>query len=175
MGGGSDWLQTTGSPISYHRPRRQTPPRPILRDADRWEGPLRHVEGLWYWNYNYTGEFLLEASLPLYDCHKVDFIRHHAQYCAIGGCQEQGKEGDGAAGRVIAYILSRKMDAIDEPLIVTDPKKSLSQAVERGLSHIQLALGAISPKLNGPLKSGARSSRMYSAATNRNLWIGSLS
>ena len=122
-------------------------------DAAREEGPLRTVDGLWYWNYTYTGEFLLEASLLLNDCRKADFIRHHAQYCAIGGCQDQGKEGDGAAGRVIAYVLSRKTSAIDKPLIVTDPKKSLSTAVERGLSQICMALGAISGKLKGPLKS----------------------
>ncbi|MET4066812.1 hypothetical protein ABID58_001595 [Bradyrhizobium sp. S3.2.6] len=121
-------------------------------DATREEGPLRHVDGVWYWNHTYTGEFLLEASLLLNDCGKVDFIRHHAQLCSIGGCYEQGKEGDGAAGRVIAYILSRDTQASDKPLIITDPKKALSTAIERGLSQICMALEAISGKLNGPLK-----------------------
>jgi hypothetical protein len=123
-----------------------------LYDASREDGPLRYAEGLWYWNHTYTGEFLFHDVLRLGDCQKVDFIKHHADFCAIGGCHEQGKEGDGAAGRVIAYILSRKARAIDKPLIVTDPKKALSFGVERGLSQICLALGAISKKLNGPLK-----------------------
>ncbi|WP_284273981.1 hypothetical protein [Bradyrhizobium iriomotense] len=126
-----------------------------LYDADREEGPLRHVDGVWHWNDTHTGEFLLESNLWLGDCRKVDFIKHHAQLCAIGGCAEQGKDGDGAAGRVIAYILSRGSTAIDKPLIVTDPKKALSSGVERGLSHVRMALGAISKKLNGPLKSAA--------------------
>ena len=124
-----------------------------LYDAAREEGPLRYVDGVWYWNHSLTGEFLLEASLLTSECRKVDFIRHHAQFCAIGGCSDQGKEGDGAAGRVIAYILSRKTGVIDAPLIVTAPKKVLSSAVERGLSRICMALGAISGKLNGPLNS----------------------
>jgi hypothetical protein len=45
------------------------------------------------------------------------------------------------------------MAVIDKPLIETDPKKALSTAVERGLSHICMALGAISGKLSGPLAS----------------------
>jgi hypothetical protein len=127
-----------------------------IYDAAKEQGPLRHVNGLWYWNHTYKGEFLLGASLWLPDCCKVDFINHHAQfYCAIGGCQDQGKQGDGAAGRVIAYILSRKMDAIDKPLIGTDSKKALSSAVDMGLSRICLALGAVSNNFNGPLKSDA--------------------
>jgi hypothetical protein len=122
-------------------------------DAAREEGPLRYADGLWYWNYTYTGEFLLETSLLLHDCRKVEFIRHHAQLCALGGCHEQGKEGDGAGGRVIAYILSRETEALDKPLVETDPKKALSTAVERGLSHICMALGTISGRLSGPLTS----------------------
>jgi hypothetical protein len=114
--------------------------------------PLRYADGLWYWNYTYTGEFLLEDSLLLNDCRKVDFIKHHAQLCALGGCRDQGKAGDAAAGRVIAYLLSRKSGVIDKPLIVVEPKKALSFAVDRGLSEICTALGATSKKLAGPLK-----------------------
>lgn len=133
-------------------------------DAAKEEGPLRFVNGIWYWNNTYTGEFLFQDVLWLGDCHKVDFIKHHAQYCALGGCQEQGKPGDGAAGRVIAYILSRKLTAIDKPLIVTDPKKALSFAVDRGLSRICLALGAMSGKFDGPLESHANVDAVLRAA-----------
>jgi hypothetical protein len=133
-------------------------------DAAGEEGPLRYADGLWYWNYTYTGEFLLETSLLLHDCRKVDFIKHHAQLCALGGCYEQGKEGDGAGGRVIAYLLSRKTDVIDKPLVENDPKKARSSAVERGLSHMCMALGAISGKLSGPLNSNASVDSILRAA-----------
>jgi len=125
----------------------------LLYDASREAGPLRYAEGLWYWNYTYTGEFLFHDVLWLGDCQKMDFIKHHANYCAIGGCNDKGKEGDNAAGRVIAYVLSRQTAAIDKPLIVTDPKKALSAGVERGVARICLALGAVGKKLNGPLTS----------------------
>jgi transposase len=84
---------------------------------------LRYAEGLWYWNWTYTGEFMLQSTLWLSDCHKVDFIKHHDTYCSIGGCNDRGKDGDRAAGRIIAYVLSRGINIIDDPLITT--KQSL--------------------------------------------------
>jgi hypothetical protein len=42
---------------------------------------------------------------------------------------------------------------LDEALIVTNPKESLSTGVDTGLSRIQSALGATSGHLDGALKS----------------------
>jgi hypothetical protein len=123
-----------------------------LYNASRDEGPLRYAEGLWYWNWTYTGEFMLQSTLWLSDCHKVDFIKHHDAYCSIGGCNDRGKDGDRAAGRVIAYVLSRGINIIDDPLITTKPKKALSFAVYRGLWRILFALGASAGNLEGSLK-----------------------
>jgi hypothetical protein len=55
----------------------------------------------------------------------------------------------------MAYVLSRRLDVIDRPLTVTDPKPALSFAAERGLSRICLGLGAVSSKLSGSLKTDA--------------------
>jgi len=126
---------------------------------------LRHAEGLWYWNWTYTGEFMLQSTLRLSDCHKVDFIKHHDIYCSIGGCNDRGKEGDRAAGRIIAYILSRGTNIIDDPLITTKPKKALSFAVDRGLSRTLFALGASAGKLEGPLKTDVSVDAALRAAT----------
>jgi hypothetical protein len=88
-------------------------------------------------------------------CHTrfpLDFIKHHDKFCALGGCGDHGSNGDRASARAIAYILSRGLPVIDQPLIDTDPKKALSTAVERGLSRLCAGLGAMSNKLSGPLK-----------------------
>lgn len=121
-------------------------------DATSEEGPLRFAEGLWYWNATCTAEFLMDASLPLHQCRDVDFIKHHDQYCALGGgCGEIGSDGSRAAGRVMAYVLSRGLAVIDQPLIESE-KKALSGAAEQGLSYLCFGLGAVSGKLSGPLK-----------------------
>ena len=124
-----------------------------LYNPETDKGPLRYAKGVWYWNYTYTGEFLMRDQLWLADCTKIDFIRHHDQFCSIGGCNDRGKTGERAAGRVVAQILSRNLTSINKPLMITDPKKALSNGVETGLSRIVIALQADSGKLDGPLKS----------------------
>ena len=111
-------------------------------DASREEGPLRYAEGLWYWNWTYTGEFMLQSTLWLSDCQKVDFIKHHDRFCSMGGCNDLGKDGYQAAGRMIAYILSRGANVL----------KLDKAPVDRGLFDIRVSLGASAGKLKGPLK-----------------------
>jgi hypothetical protein len=114
---------------------------------------LRYAKGVWYWNFTYTGEFLLREQLWLVDCTKIDFIKHHNDFCSMGGCNDRGKTGERAAGRVTAQILARNITAVNDALIRTEPKKALSDGVEMGLSRIVRALKADSGKLKGPLKS----------------------
>jgi hypothetical protein len=121
-------------------------------DVTAEEGPLRYVGGVWYWNATQTAEFLLDASILLHQCKKVDFIKHHDMYCAVpGGCDDLKSDGAKAAGRVMAYLLSRGFRVIDRPLTETVPKKALSIAAERGISSICEGLDAESGKLSGPL------------------------
>ena len=135
-----------------------------LYDPAKEKGPLRYVDGIWYWNFTYTGEFMLQNILWLDECIKVDFIKHHPIYCAMGGCNDRGKTGERAAGRVVAQILSRKITTINEQLIVTEPKKALSDGVEFGLSRILNVLKANAGKLDGPLKSEDRVDAVLRAA-----------
>lgn len=129
---------------------------PVLPyDPAKEDGPLRHAGGLWYWNFRFTGEFMLQATLYLTKCRKVSFIKHHDLYCSSGGCNDLGKTGERAAGRIIAQILSLDSSAIDDPLTVTEPKRALSTAVDLGLTRIRSVLGATSGKLKGPLNSNA--------------------
>jgi hypothetical protein len=111
-------------------------------DPTQEEGPLRCDEGVWYWNWTYTGEFMLQSTVWLTDCQRVDFIKHHDRICSIGGCNDLGKDGYQAAGRVIAYILSRGTNVI----------KLEKASLDRGLFEIRVSLGASAGKLAGPIK-----------------------
>jgi hypothetical protein len=133
-------------------------------DPAKDKGPLRYVDGIWYWNFTYTGEFMLQNILWLDECTKVDFIKHHPVYCALGGCNDRGKDGERAAGRVVAQILSRNITTINQQLIVTEPKKALSDGVEVGLLRILKVLKADLGKLDGPLQTQDRVDAVLRAA-----------
>ena len=104
---------------------------PVMED-----GPLRQFNGLWYWNSLHTAEFMLDSSLILHFCKKIDFILHHDRFCAApGGCGDLGSDGTKAAGRLLAFLLSRGFRGFNELLIETVPKSALSTAAERGISQ----------------------------------------
>lgn len=120
-------------------------------DPTKEEGPLRQVGGVWYWNSEHTAEFLLDSSLILHFCKKIDFVKHHEKMCAApGGCGQLGQDGTNAAGRVLAFLLSRDLRGLNDTLIVTDPKAALSTAAQRGILK---AYEDLSRNLGGPAKS----------------------
>lgn len=122
-------------------------------DPNKEDGPLRFSNGVWYWNSTHTAEFLLDASLLLHQCKRMDFIKHHDWFCAApGGCDDLKSSGEKAGGRVMAFLLSRGFRIVDGTLIVTEPKRALSTAAERGISNIHDELSGLA---NGPLKAEA--------------------
>jgi hypothetical protein len=59
-------------------------------NPQRDDGPLRFKDGEYYWNGNYTSEFMIEDDLSLDRCTGIRFVAHHSQYCsALGsGCED---------------------------------------------------------------------------------------
>jgi hypothetical protein len=112
---------------------------------------LRQAKGVWYWNSEQTAEFLLDSSLLVHYCKKIDFIRHHDKYCAApGGCGELGHDRTNPASRVLAFLLSGGLRDFNDTLVVTEPKTALSTAAERGILR---AYEQLSAELSGPVKS----------------------
>jgi hypothetical protein len=131
------------------------------------DGPLRQFKGLWYWNSVHTAEFMLDASLLLHFCKKIDFILHHDRFCAApGGCGELGSDGTKAAGRLLALLLSRGFRGFNDSLIETIPKSTLSTAAERGIlqAYRQLFGGVSGPaKTNGDADTALRAALLQFA------------
>jgi len=46
------------------------------------DGPLQLRNGTYYWNGNYTSEFMIEDDLSLDRCTGIRFVAHHQQYCS---------------------------------------------------------------------------------------------
>jgi hypothetical protein len=130
---------------------------PVIHyDPNKAKGPLRFIDGAWWWNGDITLELMLDADLMLADCIKLDFINHHPSMCAVdwNSCQEKGQAGDRPAARIVAGILAREWNVVDH-LLVNSAGNDVSNAMDVGLSRIPLMLAAINDKLAGPLKGKA--------------------
>lgn len=123
-------------------------------DSAKEKGPLQFHDGVWWWNAEFTAEFMLDDDLSLDRCRAVEFVKHHDHYCALGArnCSELGSAGHKAMARLLAYILARDISCVDDALTVTEPKAALSMSAESGFSYLALGLGVGSNKLKGPLK-----------------------
>jgi hypothetical protein len=129
-------------------------------------GPLRFSGGTWWRNERVTTEIMLDDDLSLTNCRAVDFVQHHHNQCALydRNCRDKGAHGRGAAARFMAYVLARDLDCVDNAMKTFEPKENLTFAADLGLSTLVLWLGAMSDKLDGPLKSEASADAVLRAA-----------
>jgi hypothetical protein len=119
-------------------------------DPDTDTGPLRRIAGEWWWKSDITLELMFDGDLSLSTCQELNFVRHHANMCAIDirKCTDIGKPGDVAGSRIIAYVLSRNVRVVDH-LLVGDKNRDISSAMEQGLSYLPIVLGACSNIISG--------------------------
>jgi hypothetical protein len=74
------------------------------------DGPLRFKDAKYYWNGDYTSEFMIEDDLSLDRCNGVSFIAHHAQYAVPLGLtarteSHSRRRSEPAGGYCLLFLL----------------------------------------------------------------------
>lgn len=123
------------------------------------EGPLRVRKGKWYWNGDYTSEFMLEADVSLGRCTGLSFIAHHPQMCRPDGpaCKYKSVNPERTGGCVLAFLLGSNLDAADHALLreKSDGSIRLTPAAQDGVRGIWRALGNKKERFSGGIKKAA--------------------
>lgn len=124
------------------------------------DGPLKRKGSTWYWNGEYTSEFMVEADLLLNLCREVSFIRHHDTICRRNGssCPDRKASPAKIGGRVMAFILGNAIHGADEALLPADPRfhpDRLSFDGETSVTGIWKALGSKPGHFTGGIKKPA--------------------
>jgi hypothetical protein len=127
------------------------------------KGPIRTRDGQYWWRSNLTPEFMIDDPIDLGLCRKVEFIKHHPYYCAVDpqSCDFMDDPGHRAAARVMAWLLAREIDVIDDAL---REGPDLSHHGDLGLTQLIMMLGAGNGRLKGPLRRKARTEAALRAA-----------
>lgn len=119
-------------------------------------GPLKRKRGMWYWNGEYTSEFMIEEDLSLDMCTKMQFINHHDQLCQSNGssCPYLGAVPYKISATVMAFILGNSIHNADSALFPNGKDRS---QIDFSISNIYMKLGW-DPKsfIGGIKKSGSR-------------------
>jgi hypothetical protein len=90
------------------------------------DGPLRQCGGKWYWNGNFTSEFMIDDDLLLREATGIDFVSHHGQFCRTFSsprpdCKQEPSE---TGGRILAYLLAHKACVLDTHLKPTENQRN---------------------------------------------------
>ncbi len=112
-------------------------------DPSSAKGPLRERGGTWYWNGNFTSEFMIDGDLELSECVSFEFISHNQNYCRAYGswCPDKRAQPFQIGARVLAFLLRNNLHAIDHVLKIPsryDPSRQLSEVVDAAISGILL-------------------------------------
>ena len=122
-------------------------------DPENDDGPLKHKNGTWYWNGNYTSEFMVEADLPLGQCQEIEFIRHNDRCRRGSSCPEKGDTGQKSSRRVLAFILGNAVHTADGALWPAESDNSWK--VNYCINEIWRALGSKPEWFTGGIKKPA--------------------
>jgi hypothetical protein len=98
-------------------------------DPEKYDGPLKFKDGKYYWNAEFTSEFMIEDDLLLAQCTGVDFVLQHRQYCRPfkDTCDDRKNQPSPqrTGGRVLAFMLGNALHVLDKHL-----KAELSMSYE---------------------------------------------
>lgn len=98
------------------------------RDFSKWglqpyepasdRGPLRQRDGVWFWNGQYTSEFMVTADIELADCNDLRFVTHHPTICQRykKQCEEKTLDWKRTGARIIAFLIGSGLKSLDHIL-----------------------------------------------------------
>lgn len=109
------------------------------------DGPLRLLDGRWYWRADKTSEFLIDRDLSISDCLELRFIEHHHTLCRLRGaaCKDKDASLSRTGGKVLAFILGHAIHSADHALrktLVRNNSEGLTEMVRYGAEGLYTAL-----------------------------------
>jgi hypothetical protein len=111
-------------------------------NPDKDDGPLRKSGDKWYWNGNFTSEFMIDNDLHLRKATGFNFVSHNPQYCSIFGnaCvdRRENPTWDETGGRILAYLLVHEIHVLDKHLKAK--KNERNQLLDTAFNGLHTAL-----------------------------------
>jgi hypothetical protein len=117
-------------------------------DPEADDGPVRRVDGAWYWNGRYTSEFMIDQDIPLSKVASFDFVGH-AKCRESRSCNEEENGYQSTGGQVMSFILGNGVHGLDKALV---DDGDLTSTANSTLISIYRALRPKSGKFNGVLR-----------------------
>jgi len=122
--------------------------RVVPFDPIQERGPIRFKNDRWYWNSQYTSEFMLESDLPLSIAKDLSFVGH-SKCRESQKCPEQNTAWNIAAAQTLAFLLGNDIHCVDHLL---RGGSDLNSEAESYVNYLWSALGRKEDRFDGALK-----------------------
>jgi hypothetical protein len=121
--------------------------RVIAYDPTTERGPVRFKNDRWYWNAEYTSEFMVESDFALSDAKSLSFVEH-ARCRESRSCSEQEIRSNKAAAQTIAFILGNDIHCVDHLMY---DEQTLDAEAENHIVNLWSVLGRKKDRFVGAL------------------------
>jgi hypothetical protein len=128
-------------------------------DPETARGPLRLHDDTWYWNGQYTSEFMLDTDLPLSRCVEIKTIAHRGDRCRLHRprCAEAGRSIWSTGAQTLAYVIAQDLTRVRRCIMhrsgigVDEPGSTVRDTLEFLLQELT------KEEPHGPITSARRS------------------
>jgi hypothetical protein len=122
--------------------------------------------GVWYWNGEYTSEFMLDTDLPLRRCVEISAIPHRGDRCRLypSNCSDADRSTWSNGAQTLAYIIARDLRRVRHCFVrpTSSGGRELGSAVRDTLGFLLDELMPEEP--HGPITSRRRSEAIMKGA-----------
>jgi hypothetical protein len=135
-------------------------------DPEKMDGPVKKMGGNWYWNPNFSSEFMIEADLSLDLCYSLNFVNHHSDICRLYGaaCTERQQLAMFAGAAILGYLLGTGDTRLNHALL---PKNGMPNAfsLRMAASGLWFALVGRGTTLKGKITGLSEAKQILKAAS----------
>lgn len=95
--------------ITDNNYQQLTPYNPKIGDGPWWFDASTNSH---YWNGDYCLEIMFESDLPVVSAKKIDFVKHHPNYCNIrpNSCPDRGVDQNLAGAKFLASLVGQHLN-----------------------------------------------------------------
>lgn len=115
-------------------------------DPKEGDGPLFYdSDETWYWNGEFSGEFLIDEDLWLRECVKVGFVKHHPNMCRRlkSQCEELGKRDYEAGAELIARLVSQSALNSETLFLESSKRRRVHDETVQALKYLRKSLKVV--------------------------------
>ncbi|WP_298962319.1 hypothetical protein [uncultured Methylobacterium sp.] len=129
-------------------------------------GPIRQINGAWFWNCDITLEIMIDKDLPLDRCTGVDFVTHHNIYCNENdsNCPDKNAIPQKSGAKILGALIGADQKYHNDIMLDANRNSGLKAPIEDAIEYLHRILDP-KDKCTGPIANMEQAKDIIAAAS----------